>query len=61
MTRSSLAVSVRLLWQRLEGAVPVSGEDYYEDACFDLAVAPKHALDAFYHPFVPPTLEERPE
>jgi hypothetical protein len=49
--RESNALSVRLLWHPLEGAVTVSVEDYDEGECFDLAVAPEHALDAFYHPF----------
>jgi hypothetical protein len=47
----SNGLSVRLLWHPLEGAVTVSVEDYHEGECFDLAVAPEHALDAFYHPF----------
>jgi hypothetical protein len=59
--RESNGLSVRLLWHPLEGAVTVSVEDYHEREYFVLAVAPEHALDAFYHPFVPPTLEERPK
>lgn len=49
--RESNGLSVRLLWHPLEGAVTVSVEDYHEGECFNLAVAPEHALDAFYHPF----------
>ena len=49
--RESNGLSVRLLWHPLENAVTVSVEDRHHDACFDLAVAPEHALDAFYHPF----------
>jgi hypothetical protein len=49
--RESNGLSVRLLWHPLEGEVTVSVEDCHESECFDLAVAPEHALDAFYHPF----------
>ena len=49
--RESNGVSVRLLWHPQENAVTVSVEDRHDDECFDLAVAPEHALDAFYHPF----------
>jgi hypothetical protein len=49
--RESNGLSVRLLWQPPEAAVTVSVEDYHEGECFDLNVAPEHALDAFYHPF----------
>jgi hypothetical protein len=49
--RESNGLSVRLLWHPLEGAVTVSVEDRHDGECFDLAVAPEHALDAFYHPF----------
>jgi hypothetical protein len=49
--RESNGVSVRLLWHPLENAVTVSVEDRHDGECIDLAVAPEHALDAFYHPF----------
>ncbi len=49
--RESNGLSVRLLWHPLENAVTVSVEDRHYDESFDLAVAPEHALDAFYHPF----------
>lgn len=49
--RESNGLSVRLLWHPLENAVTVSVEDRRRHECFDLAVAPEHALDAFYHPF----------
>lgn len=49
--RESNGLSVRLLWHPLENAVTVSVEDRRHDECFDLAVAPERALDAFYHPF----------
>ena len=49
--RESNGVSVRLLWHPLENAVTVSVEDFHDGECFDLAVAPDRALDAFYHPF----------
>ena len=44
-------VSVRLLWHPRENALTVSVEDGRMGDCFDLAIAPDHALDAFYHPF----------
>jgi hypothetical protein len=49
--RESNGLSVRLLWHPQENAVTVSVEDRHDGECFDLAVAPEHALDAFYHPF----------
>ena len=49
--RENNGLSVRLLWHPLENAVTVSVEDQCHDECFDLAVSPDHALDAFYHPF----------
>jgi hypothetical protein len=49
--RETNGLSVRLLWHSLENAVTVSVEDLRHDECFDLAVAPQHALGAFYHPF----------
>jgi hypothetical protein len=49
--RESEGISVRLLWHPLENAVTVSVEDARGDDCFQLAVAPERALDAFHHPF----------
>ena len=49
--RESNDVSVRLLWHPQENAVTVSVQDRHDGECFDLAVAPEHALDALYHPF----------
>jgi hypothetical protein len=49
--RESEGISVRLLWHPRENAVTVSVEDGRAGDCFDLAIAPDHALDAFYHPF----------
>jgi hypothetical protein len=49
--RETNGVSVRLLWHPRENTVTVSVEDCRDGGCFDLAVAPAHALDAFYHPF----------
>jgi hypothetical protein len=43
--------SVRLLWHPREDAVLVSVEDARVGDCFQLAVAPERALDAFHHPF----------
>jgi hypothetical protein len=44
-------ISVRLLWHPRENAVTVSVEDARVGECFQLAVAPERALDAFHHPF----------
>jgi hypothetical protein len=44
-------ISVRLLWHPRENAVTVSVEDARVGDCFQLAVAPERALDAFQHPF----------
>jgi hypothetical protein len=49
--RTSNGVSVRLLWHPRENAVTVSVEDFRDGECFDLAVIPERALDAFYHPY----------
>lgn len=49
--RETNGVSVRLLWHPRENAVTVSVEDFHDGECFDLAVAPERALDAFYHPY----------
>jgi hypothetical protein len=48
--RDSDGISVRLLWHPQENVVTVSVEDSRVGDCFDLAIAPDHALDAFYHP-----------
>jgi len=44
-------ISVRLLWHPRENAVTVSVEDARVGDCFQLAVTPERALDAFQHPF----------
>ena len=49
--RESEGISVRLLWHPFENAVTVSVEDARVGECFQLAVAPERALDAFHHPF----------
>jgi hypothetical protein len=49
--RESEGISVRLLWHPRENAVTVSVEDARVGDCFQLAVAPERALDAFHHPF----------
>ena len=36
---------------RGRNAVTVSVEDLHDGECFDLAIAPERALDAFYHPY----------
>ena len=49
--RESDGISVRLLWHPQENAVTVSVEDARVGDCFQLAVTPERALDAFRHPF----------
>ena len=49
--RESDGVRVLLLWHPREDAVTVAVEDARAGDSFRLAVAPDHALDAFYHPF----------
>lgn len=49
--RESDGVHVLLLWHPRENAVTVSVEDTRLGDCFQLAVAPERALDAFHHPF----------
>jgi hypothetical protein len=49
--RESDGIHVLLLWDPDENAVTVSVEDARVGDRFQLAVAPDHALDAFYHPF----------
>jgi hypothetical protein len=48
--RESDGIHVLLLWDPDENAVTVSVEDARVGDRFQLAVAPDHALDAFYHP-----------
>ena len=50
-SREADGISVRLLWHPRENSVTVSVEDGRVGDRFDLAIAPDHALDAFYHPF----------
>jgi hypothetical protein len=50
--RESDGVHVVLLWHPHENAVSVSVDDARAGDRFRIAVAPDHALDAFYHPFV---------
>jgi hypothetical protein len=49
--RDSDGVHVRLLWHPRENTLAVFVEDARAGDRFQLAVAPDHALDAFYHPF----------
>jgi hypothetical protein len=49
--REGDGISVRLLWHPRENAVTLSVEDARVGDCFDLAIAPDRALDAFYHPY----------
>jgi hypothetical protein len=49
--RESDGINVLLLWHPRENAVTVSVEDARVGDCFQLAVAPERALDAFHHPF----------
>jgi hypothetical protein len=49
--RDSDGIHVLLLWHPRENALTVSVEDARVGDCFDIAVAPDRALDAFYHPF----------
>jgi hypothetical protein len=49
--RESDGVHVLLLWHPDENALTVSVEDDRAGDCFQLAVEPDRALDAFYHPF----------
>jgi hypothetical protein len=49
--RESDGINVVLLWYPSSDAVTVSVEDARVGECFQLAVAPNRALDAFYHPF----------
>jgi hypothetical protein len=49
--RDSDGIHVLLLWHSDDNALTVSVEDGRDGDCFQLAVAPERALDAFYHPF----------
>jgi hypothetical protein len=49
--RESDGINVVLLWHPRSDAVTVSVEDVRVGECFQLAVAPDRALDAFHHPF----------
>jgi hypothetical protein len=50
--RESDGIHVLLLWNPGDNALTVTVEDEHLGDCFQLAVAPDHALDAFYHPYV---------
>jgi hypothetical protein len=49
--RESDGIHVVLLWHPDENSLTVSVEDARIGDCFQLAVTPDRALDAFYHPF----------
>jgi hypothetical protein len=49
--RESDGINVLLLWHPGGDALTVSVEDVRIGECFQLAVAPERALDAFYHPY----------
>jgi hypothetical protein len=49
--RESDGIHVLLLWHPRENAITVSVEDARVGDCFQLAVLPERALDAFHHPF----------
>jgi hypothetical protein len=49
--RDSDGVHVELVWHPSDNAVTVAVEDSRGGDRFQFAVAPDHALDAFYHPF----------
>jgi hypothetical protein len=49
--RESDGIQVLLLWHPDEDALTVTVEDTRVGDCFQLAVAPDRALEAFYHPF----------
>jgi hypothetical protein len=49
--RESDGINILLLWHPREDAITVSVEDDRHGDCFQVAVAPDRALDAFYHPF----------
>jgi hypothetical protein len=49
--RESEGINVLLLWHPGSDDLTVSVEDVRIGECFQLAVTPDRALDAFYHPF----------
>jgi hypothetical protein len=49
--RDSDGIHVLLFWDPAGNALTVSVEDTRIGDRFQIAVAPDHALDAFYHPF----------
>ena len=49
--RDSDGINVLLLWQPGCDDLTVSVEDVRIGECFQLAVTPERALDAFYHPY----------
>ena len=49
--RDGDGVHVLLLWHPAENVVSVSVEDARFGDCFEIAIAPDRALDAFYHPY----------
>jgi hypothetical protein len=49
--RESDGIHVLLLWHPRENALTVEVEDTRVGDCFQLAVEPERALDAFQHPF----------
>ena len=49
--RENDGIHVLLLWHPRANALTVSVEDARRGDRFRFAVAPEHALDAFYHPF----------
>jgi hypothetical protein len=49
--RESEGIQVLLLWHPHENTLTVSVEDARVGDRFQLAVAPDHALGAFYHPY----------
>jgi hypothetical protein len=49
--RKSAGIHVLLLWHPRANALTVEVEDDRIGDGFQFAVAPEHALDAFYHPF----------
>jgi hypothetical protein len=50
-SRESDGVRVQLLWHPKDDGVTVSVDDARAGLRFELAVDPRRALDAFYHPF----------
>jgi hypothetical protein len=50
-SRESDGVHVQLLWHPNDDGVTVAVDDSRAGLRFELAVDPRRALDAFYHPF----------